>query len=157
MTTTDGFFSGWSARKKLGFALGLTAIVLLVAALAWWTQRAPKAVLFSDLADRDAAVIAAELDKLKLPYSVSEDGKSILVSADSVHRTRMAVMGKQLPLHGVVGFELFNNADFGVSDFVRLGGDGLDRLVGPDSADAALGGAGNDPVLSGGAGRDLPG
>ena len=36
-----------------------------------------------------------------------------------MHRTRLALMGKQLPLHGAVGFELFNNADFGVSDFVQ--------------------------------------
>ncbi|RZI97737.1 MAG: flagellar M-ring protein FliF, partial [Rubrivivax sp.] len=52
-------------------------------------------------------------------YSLSEDGHAILVAADNVHRTRLALMGKPLPLHGAVGFELFNNADFGVSDFVQ--------------------------------------
>jgi flagellar M-ring protein FliF len=118
-TTTEGFFAGWSAWKKLGFALGLVAIAVAVAALAWWSLRPPRAVLFSDLAERDAAVITAELDKLKLPYGLSDDGKSILVASDTVHRTRMAVMGRQLPLHGVVGFEVFNQADFGVSDFVQ--------------------------------------
>jgi flagellar M-ring protein FliF len=114
-----GFFEGWSTRRKSSFGLGLAVILALVLSLAWWVQRAPKAVLFSDLADRDAAVITAELDKLKHPYSLSEDGHAILVSGDSVHRTRLALMGKQLPLHGAVGFELFNNADFGVSDFVQ--------------------------------------
>lgn len=114
-----GFFSGWSTRRKLGFGLGLAVILALVLALAWWVQRAPQAVLFSDLAERDAAVITGELDKLKHPYSLSDDGHAILVSADTVHRTRLALMGKQLPLHGAVGFELFNNADFGVSDFVQ--------------------------------------
>ena len=113
------FFEGWSGLKAASFALGLLLIVLLVGGLAWWAQRAPQAVLFSDLAERDAAVLSTELDKLKQPYSLSEDGRSILVSADSVHKTRMALMGKPLPLHGAVGFELFNNADFGVSDFVQ--------------------------------------
>lgn len=114
-----GFFEGWSTGRKLGFGVGLVVILAIVLGLAWWVQRAPKAVLFSDLSERDAGVIAAELDKLKHPYSISDDGHAILVSADSVHRTRLALMGKQLPLHGAVGFELFNNADFGVSDFVQ--------------------------------------
>ena len=91
----------------------------MVLGLAWWAYRTPKAVLFSDLADRDAAVLVAELDRLKQPYGLSEDGHSILVAADAVHKTRMAVMAKPLPLHGAVGFELFNNTDFGVSDFVQ--------------------------------------
>lgn len=114
-----GFFYGWSARRRIGFGMGLVGILAIVLGLAFWIQRAPKAVLFSDLAERDAAVITAELDKLKHPYSISEDGRAILVAGDSVHRTRLALMGKQLPLHGAVGFELFNNTDFGVSDFVQ--------------------------------------
>lgn len=118
-TDWSGFFEAWSAGKKLSFGLAAVAILAVVLGLAWWAQRTPKAVLFSDLAERDAAVLAAELDKLKQPYSLSEDGHAILVAADSVHRTRLALMGKQLPLHGAVGFELFNNADFGVSDFVQ--------------------------------------
>ena len=115
----SGFFEGWSTGRKLSFGIAVAAIVALVLGLAWWAQRTPKAVLFADLAERDTAVLAAELDKLKQPYSLSEDGHAILVAADSVHRTRLALMAKQLPLHGAVGFELFNNADFGVSDFVQ--------------------------------------
>ncbi len=119
MSEQNGFFDGWSTQKKLGFGLSIVACLGVVLGLAWWAHRTPKAVLFSDLAERDAAVLVAELDRLKQPYSLSEDGHSILVAADTVHKTRMAVMAKQLPLHGAVGFELFNNPDFGVSDFVQ--------------------------------------
>lgn len=119
MSEQNGFFDDWSTQKKLGFGLSIVACLGVVLGLAWWAYRTPKAVLFSDLAQRDAAVLVAELDRLKQPYSLSEDGHSILVAADTVHKTRMAVMAKQLPLHGAVGFELFNNTDFGVSDFVQ--------------------------------------
>jgi len=112
-------FDDWSLRKRLSFGAGLALILILVIGLGWWAQRSPQAVLFANLAERDAGVLAAELDKLKQPYALGEDGRSILVDADAVHRTRMALMSKQLPLNGVVGFELFNNADFGVSDFVQ--------------------------------------
>jgi len=119
MSEQDRFFDGWSTQRKVGFGLSILVCFGLVLGLAWWASHTPKAVLFSDLADRDAAVLLAELDRLKQPYSLSEDGHSILVAADTVHKTRMAVMAKQLPLHGAVGFELFNNTDFGVSDFVQ--------------------------------------
>ena len=116
---SNGFFEGWSARKKLSFAFGILLILVIVGALSWWVKRAPKVVLFSDLGEADVGVVVAELDKLKQPYEISDDGHAILVAADAVHRTRMKLMAHQLPLHGVVGFELFNNSDFGVSDFVQ--------------------------------------
>jgi flagellar M-ring protein FliF len=112
-------FKAWSTGRKLAFGAGIVAIVVAVTALGLWAYRTPKGVLFADLAERDAAVITAELDKLKQPYDIGEDGRSIYVAADKVHRTRMSLMGKQLPLNGVVGFEVFNHADFGVSDFVQ--------------------------------------
>lgn len=114
-----GLLAAGSLPKRAGLALFVFTLLVVLMMWAWWSQRAPKAVLFSDLAERDAAVFTAELDKLKQPYSLSEDGHAILVAADAVHRTRLALMGKPLPLHGAVGFELFNSADFGVSDFVQ--------------------------------------
>ena len=112
-------FKAWSTGRKLAFGAGIVTILVVVTALGLWAYRTPKGVLFADLAERDAAVITAELDKLKQPYDIGEDGRSIYVAADKVHRTRMSLMGKQLPLNGVVGFEVFNHADFGVSDFVQ--------------------------------------
>jgi flagellar M-ring protein FliF len=113
------WFKEWPMGRKLAFGAGLGAIVLAMVAFGWWAYRTPQAVLFSDLAERDVAVMVGELDKLKQAYVLGPDGRSILVDSDKVHQTRMNLMGKQLPLHGVVGFELFNNADFGVSDFVQ--------------------------------------
>lgn len=118
-TFAPGYFTGWPRQRALGLALLVFTLLVALLMWGWWSQRTPKAVLFSDLAERDAAVFIGELDKLKQPYSLSEDGRAILVAADTVHRTRLALMGKPLPLHGAVGFELFNSADFGVSDFVQ--------------------------------------
>jgi flagellar M-ring protein FliF len=99
--------------------LGLLAIVVAVSLLGWWAFRTPSGVLFSDLSEQDTAVVAQELDKLKVPYEIGTGDRSVLVPQSTVHKTRMALMAHDLPLHGAVGFELFNNADFGVSDFVQ--------------------------------------
>jgi flagellar M-ring protein FliF len=108
---------GRGARWSL--ALGVAVIIVGLAAAAYWVLRTPYGVLFSDLADRDAAVMVQELDKLKVPYQFGAEGTSLLVPENRVHKTRLALMAKPLPLHGTVGLELFNNADFGVSDYVQ--------------------------------------
>lgn len=119
MSDLSRFMSALTRPQRTALVLGLLSIVVLVAALAWWAFRAPYGVLFSDLAEPDAGAILQELDKLKVPYRISDDGKAILVPEASVHKTRMTLMGSPLPLHGAIGFELFNNTEFGVSDFVQ--------------------------------------
>lgn len=108
-----------SPAKRWSLLLGVLAIVLGTAVAVWWLLRVPYAVLFSDMKEQDAGIMAQELDKLKVPYQVAAGGQTLLVPESAVHKTRMALMGKQLPLNGAVGFELFNNAEFGVSDFVQ--------------------------------------
>ena len=63
--------------------------------------------------------MTAELDKQKIPYRVDEGGSTILVDKAQVHETRIKLMGKELPLQGAVGFELFNNTDFGMTEFAQ--------------------------------------
>jgi flagellar M-ring protein FliF len=41
------------------------------------------------------------------------------VPRELVYKTRLKLMGKDVPLHGAVGFEVFNNADFGMTEFVQ--------------------------------------
>jgi flagellar M-ring protein FliF len=106
-------------RARIGLAAGLTVILALVLALAAWVSRPDYQVLFSELAPRDAAAMAAELDKLKTPYQLADNGNTILVPKDLVYKTRLKLMGTEVPLHGAVGFEVFNNADFGMTDFVQ--------------------------------------
>jgi flagellar M-ring protein FliF len=65
------------------------------------------------------AAMVGELEKMKVPYKVGADGTSLLVPEPAVHKTRLSLMGRELPLHGAVGFELFNNMEFGVSEFVQ--------------------------------------
>ncbi|SFG88668.1 flagellar M-ring protein FliF [Duganella sp. CF458] len=107
------------AGARTGVLAGMLLIVLLVGSLAWWVYRTDYQVLFADLAPADAAAMTAELDKLKTPYQLGGEGRTILVPHDMVYKTRLKLMGKELPLRGSVGFEVFNNADFGMTDFVQ--------------------------------------
>lgn len=108
---------GLPARRVL--VLGFGAAALSLAAAAWWVLHVDYAVLFSDLRPQDAAVMTAELDKLKALYVIADAGATVLVDRSQVHGLRMKLMGRDLPLHGTVGLELFNNTDFGMTDFAQ--------------------------------------
>jgi flagellar M-ring protein FliF len=77
----------------------------------------PYVPLFASLTTEDAGAIVTQLKASKVPYRIGGAGEQILVPADKVNevRLRMAVQG--LPLGGGVGFEVFDKATFGISDF----------------------------------------
>lgn len=119
MTSVLETWNRMNLRSRIGLGIGCLIIVGMMVAVGLWAYRPDYQVLFSDMAPRDAAAMTAELDKMKTPYQLGEGGTAILVSKDLVYKTRLTLMGKDLPLHGAVGFEVFNNADFGMTEFVQ--------------------------------------
>jgi flagellar M-ring protein FliF len=106
-------------RARIGFSLGAIGILLLACAAGWWLLRPEQAILFSDLRPHDAAAVSAELEKLKIPYTVADNGTTLLVDRSQVHGVRLKLMGRELPLQGGVGLELFNTTDFGMTEFAQ--------------------------------------
>lgn len=113
------FWLGLGNGRRVGFVAGVAVIVAITGALAIWLLRTDYDVLFANLSAPDASAMTGELDRMKVPYRLGGDGTSILVDRSTVHATRLKLMGKDLPLHGAVGFELFNNADFGMTEFAQ--------------------------------------
>lgn len=119
MASMKEFWAGLGRGARAGLVLGALLIAALAIALGVWAYRPDYQVLFAEVAPRDAAAMTAELDKMKVPYELGENGTAILVPRPLVYKTRLALMGKDVPLHGAVGFEVFNNADFGMTEFVQ--------------------------------------
>lgn len=109
-----------SPAKKIGFSLGIALLVIMVAMAGYWSLKDDYQVLFSDLSGQDAAAMVSELERLKVPYKLADDGTTILVEREAVYKTRLKLMaGKGLNLNGSVGFEIFNNAEFGMTEFAQ--------------------------------------
>ena len=112
----------WTESSGLRRGLFLGLGLLLVALFAWavyGVMTPAYQTLFRNLRPQDAATITAELDKQKLKYRLDDGGATILVPESQVHSARIKVLGKDLPLSGTVGFELFNNADLGLTEFAQ--------------------------------------
>jgi flagellar M-ring protein FliF len=112
-------WKGFSPQARAGLVAGTVLTVALSAGLGWWAYRTDYQVLFADLGAGDAAAMTAELDKMKTDYQLTDGGRTIMVPKEQVYKQRLQLMGKEIPLHGAVGFEVFNNADFGMTDFVQ--------------------------------------
>lgn len=113
------FFSSMTLRARVAFGIGLLLIAVVVAASAWWVMHPPYGVLFRDLRDSDAAEISSTLGQMQVPYRLADEGKTILVPAESVYETRMKLISQGVPKGGSVGFELFKDSDYGVTEFAQ--------------------------------------
>lgn len=75
--------------------------------------------LFSNLSAEDAGGIVARLQEKKIPYKVSRTGDAVLVPEEHISELRLDLAVSGLPAGGGVGFEIFDNKNFGVTDFVQ--------------------------------------
>jgi flagellar M-ring protein FliF len=105
--------------SRSSFISGVALILLLSFAAAWWLLQKHNGVLFADLEEADAAAVVNELERMKINYKLSTDGTKILVPQDDVHEIRLKLTGSGLPLNGGVGFELFDKAEFGMTEFAQ--------------------------------------
>jgi flagellar M-ring protein FliF len=96
---------------------GIAALIAVLAVSLMWTKEPDWRVLFSGLGDKDAGAVVAGLDKLQVPYKLSEGGGAILVPGDRVHDARLKLASQGLPKGGTVGFELMDTPRFGMTQF----------------------------------------
>lgn len=111
--------TGGSRRRQVALIAGFLAIALGAALTAWFVLRPSYEVLFRDLGRQDAANIAAELEKEKIPFRYDEEHATILVPAGDNRATRLKLMSRDLRLQGIAGLELFNNSDLGLTEFAQ--------------------------------------
>jgi len=119
MNPLGQFRAASPTRQIVLVAIGAVLLCAILIAAYWTTLRKPYGVLFTDLRTMDAATIVAELDKRKVPYKLRDQGATILIPREQVDATRLSVMSEDLPLKGMVGFELFNKSDMGLTEFAQ--------------------------------------
>jgi flagellar M-ring protein FliF len=113
------FFASMSNRARIAFAVGILLIAGIVGVASWWIMHPPYGVLFRDLRESDAAEITASLDQMQVPYRIADEGKTIMVPDGQVYETRMKLVSQGVPKGGSVGFELFKDSDYGVTEFAQ--------------------------------------
>ena len=105
--------------QRISVVMATVMVLAGLAAVAFWSSRVDYSLLYGKLDEGEASKVIAALDEAKVPYQISRGGGSILVPSDKVYQVRMQMAGKGIPRGEGVGFEIFDKASFGLSDFVQ--------------------------------------
>ncbi|HEY3863209.1 MAG TPA: flagellar basal-body MS-ring/collar protein FliF [Verrucomicrobiae bacterium] len=112
-----GIWKQLGLNQRISIVMATGVVFAGLGGMAFWSSRPDFALLYGKLDDGEASKIVAALDESKIPYQAR--GGAIYVPSDKVYQVRMQMAGKGIPRGDGVGFEIFDKANFGISDFVQ--------------------------------------
>ncbi|MFB3901841.1 MAG: flagellar basal-body MS-ring/collar protein FliF [Acidobacteriota bacterium] len=106
-------------NQKLSI-LALAVVVLLgILLFTFMVRQEPYQLLLSDLDATNANAVVARLRELDVPYELVDGGRSITVPANRIDEIRLEVASQGLPTVGRMGFELFDQNNWSITDFTE--------------------------------------
>lgn len=112
-------WQGFSNTQKILWVSIPVVLLTGLIVLGLWLAHPNYMTLFSNLSSDDAGAIVTELKEAKIPYKITDNGKTILVPSRYVYDMRLSLATQGLPKGGGVGFEIFDKTNLGVTDFTQ--------------------------------------
>ena len=111
------FWATLSTSKRVALVTLTVASLVGVLAVATLGSREQYAYLYTELSTEDAAAIVEKLKTQQVPYQIQSGGTAILVPEERVPALRLELASGGLPRGGRVGFEIFDQARIGATEF----------------------------------------
>ncbi len=111
------YLSHLTKQQKAVLAIVVAAALALLIVLLVWTNSRPYDPLYSDLSQKDAAIIVEKLKERQVDYKLENGGRTITVPPERVYELRLEFARDGLPEAGPVGYEIFDNQELGVTEF----------------------------------------
>ncbi|MDR1741277.1 MAG: flagellar M-ring protein FliF [Synergistaceae bacterium] len=111
------FWAGLKLWQRVSLAAAVVVVLGLLAAAVLWSSRSSYEPLYVGLDVQDQAAIVAYLKENNIPYRLDSAAKLILLPRDQIYDTRLSLAQEGLPRGGGRGFELFDEAGMGQSEF----------------------------------------
>src|SRR5215471_3103624 len=119
MNQLNKLWNRLSWPQRVWLAVAAVAVSGGIFALNRWTQERDFKPLFSGLAAEDAGAVTARLREMAVEYRLGGEGSEVLVPSGKVAEARLQLASSGLPKSGRIGFELFDKANFGLSEFTE--------------------------------------
>ncbi|KAF0096112.1 MAG: flagellar M-ring protein FliF [Puniceicoccaceae bacterium 5H] len=111
------FWKELGTNQKVSVILAGLFIFGIMGALLWWSGRPQMSLLYGELDNEDLSAIVKVVQDNGVQYEIR--GNAVYVPRESMSQLRMDLASQGLPEGGGVGFEIFDQTNFGISDFVQ--------------------------------------
>ncbi len=108
-----------SWTQRIWILIAALAVGGGVTAFSRWNEERDFKPLYSNLSAEDAGGLVPKLKEAGIDYRLGDNGSTILVPSARVAEARLAMAAQGLPKSGRIGYELFDKANFGASDFAE--------------------------------------
>jgi len=109
--------SRFTLQQKMSIAASGAVVMGMMWLAVFLSNRVDFQVVFADLDPSEAQGIVQKLQDLKVPYQLSTDSRSISVASEKASEVRIQLASQGLPSSGRVGFEIFDQTNFGLTNF----------------------------------------
>lgn len=114
------FYKTLTPVKRLAIIGSGVAIAVTLAVVMALVSGTNHHVLFSNVPPEQVAMVVTRLQKLNVPFRISDDGRTVSVPKELLHSTQMAIMTDLGNSEvGQIGLELFEKQDFGVTSYAQ--------------------------------------
>ncbi|MGQ9819216.1 MAG: flagellar basal-body MS-ring/collar protein FliF [Candidatus Kapaibacteriales bacterium] len=119
-TQIGNFVKGLNFAQKLLFASVIIGLVVgLIFLIISVNNHVEYSTLYRQLDPSEAGKIVEKLKEQKISYKLEDGGTTILVDKNKVQDLRISLASEGIPETGIVGYELFDKTNLGMSEFVQ--------------------------------------
>lgn len=109
----------FGVKQKVSTIMALIGMIIMIAAVLVWSMRPSYRLLYAGMSLEDAASAQEALEEANVNVELKDSGRAIYVPAGDVYRSRLLLASKGLPKSTSVGFEIFEQPKFGLTDFAQ--------------------------------------
>src|ERR1017187_10472201 len=119
MDQINSLIAGLSLKQRISIVAAAMAVVAGIVFFVHWKHEGDFRPLYTSMAPEDAAGVVQKLRETGVEYRLSDNGGSVMVTSEKLAESRLALAAAGLPKTGRIGFELFDKANFGTTEFVE--------------------------------------
>lgn len=115
------FFKGLNATQMvlIGSALALVLGGIIYILASSGSADSGKAILYTKLDQAEASKVVDYLKENNIEYELRDNGETIAIDKAQLYETRLSLAKEGIPQTGMVGYEIFDKTNLGMSEFVQ--------------------------------------